>query len=488
MIPFFLAFTRSRELIINHLTLNRYISQSPLLMQQKSANCSLLSLNKVHANKFTSNFLFKTAFGRETITNSKFSNFLKSPLVFTSIPSNYVVFSSAYPLMTTQTFNINDTWMKTVDFTNCIGSAIKTDKQLQMWSCTFLFCTTSEFGGGVRSTGKFLRSNSCLFQSCSATQLGGAIYCVGCQIDTFRTDYIECSANYGPAIYHSDEYNTQQNLEPNYFVSSLFYKCTSLDNYVFYSRIYSNLNREGLMKINVEFCRFEAGNETAAFTVDSINTGGKVNVSLIGLYRNIFYIKGGTAWRPATATFTPTASRSALPTPQETPSTTLFPTITATLWPTVSASAYPTVTASPWPDPTRTATVAATPAKSPTASPLPTISPTLHPTRTATFGPTPVPTATPDATPLYTPERTAPDPTRSPLPTRTPCITWPKLGLGLLILFLIIAILGIIANIFLCRISARSGKKMAKQIIDGRQGDEEDDGCCAKYCGCYCCC
>ncbi|EAY08532.1 hypothetical protein TVAG_487590 [Trichomonas vaginalis G3] len=391
--------------------------------------------------------------------------------------------------MTTTTFNTNNTWIKTVDFTNCIGSAIKTDKKLQLWSCTFIYCSTDENGGGVRSTGTFLRSNSCLYQSCTAQYMGGAIYLIGGQLDTFRTDYIECTANVGPAIYHSDlGENGQKNLEPNYFVSSLFYKCTGIDDYVFYSRIYSTLVREGLMKINVEFCRFEAGNETDAFTVDSIDTGEKVNVSLIGLYRNIFYIKGGTAWRPATATFTPTASRSLFPTLSPTISATFHPTVTATFAATLSltpgvtpqytvsptASKPPTISATFWP--TRTATF------------WPTITATFWPTVTATFAPTPEITPTFPATPAYTPERTAPSPSFTPYPSRTPCITWPKLGLGLLILFLIIAIIGIIANIFLCRISARSGKKMAKQIIDGRQGDEEDDGCCAKYCGLYCCC
>jgi len=128
-------------------------------------------------------------------------------------------------------------------------------------------------------------------------------------------------------------------------------------------------------------------------------------------------------WTPTvTPTFTPTATTTQTKTPTLTPS--LTPTWTKTLTPSATFTPTLTQTLTPTLSPTSTWTPVSTPTKTPTPSPTPTLTVTLtsSPTLTPSWTPTRTPTLSPTLTssPSFTP---TPSATFTQTPTRTPTLT-----------------------------------------------------------------
>ena len=487
----FVSSVISINLTLSNLALKRYTGQSPFYSNNCLKGKTFFELSKIKASFFSSSFLYSSSsLITNKISHSDFSYFSKTAIKLDSVPADYEQITRVNHDSTTL-MPTGKAWLLSNTFFRC-EQGISTAQDLQMWSCEFTWCGTSynistTNGGGVSCVTStqgnpiYLRSNSCRFNLCEAN-IGGGIYAINVQIDVFRTEFIDCKAKLGAAIYHEDH----NNRNPNYIVSSLFFNCYTSNGHDLVSRITASLERNS-KKFNLEFVRFDKPTNETAYAINT--TDGLIQIDDLGHYRNEFNYGGGTVWRDSTATFTPTPSASNWPTRTATFAPTFAPTLQPTIAPTHAPTHQPTPyqTPSMSPEtPIRTRTLLPTPSESVTATLRPTLSPTVAPTFLPTLQPTIAPTMTFGPTPNWTPEMT---PGMTPLPSATPgppAITWSSLGIGLLIFLLILLLIGIIANLLLCRFGLDSKKKIGLQIIDGRQGNEDDDGCCYRCCGCYC--
>jgi len=431
---------------------------------------------------------------------SSFSCFLQKTIVVNKVSwTEWSLKNSALSIYRS-TFPTNDTYEGTylllVSFTNCNNGAILTAKPLRAYSCNFSICGSIGIdGGAIKSTGSYLLINSCRFTICYGKN-GGAVNQEGGQMDCFRCEFRNCTANNrGGGLYHEDINGGHT----EYVTSCLFHLSTTA--LVEGNGFYMNLN---FNPVSVEFCRFYFADSSQSFMIVG---------STADEYNNVYNSVQESVMKPATQTFTPTASRSPSPsisrtiiaTPKYTPQRTLSFTPRITPNPTLSLTlaSTPRVTINPTVSRTLVSTPHYSPIRTPMASygPTPIVTPgfTLYPTNEQTYHPTLSYTITPHITPdftnvptfslMFTPFKTLENtpeitplltPYDTPVPSTPvytiamtpiitnspiPLLTWDKVSVGIIAIGSILAIIAIVANIFMCLMMCKPEETFATQIV-----------------------
>lgn len=347
--------------------------------------------------------------------------------------------------------------------------ALHTTSQIfRVYSCVFRNCMNNGDGGAIHSEGtEFLLVNDCDFISCSATGRGGAFSCHDSALIVFRNAFQFCVAgSIGGAFFYEDYRHTWDLI----IQSNLFTRCKAGSYLYFYAQFHKEENNTCYLYFNKFQCLKSEVND---YFVIKIQDNRDADVSK---FRNAYGDDNYNIHLPPTKTFSPLPTQT--PTQFFSPSIGFSPSngfsgsdyftksdqftstqnftkseiFTQSFAFTSSSDFTPSKTLTPVPS----RTVSASHSIFPTLTRSPSIAPSRSPPMTGT------PTFT-DSMPFTPPA--SPYATGTPTLSKTPCITWPNLSLGLLILLGIILLLGIIANIYLIMLCCKPSEIFVQQVL-----------------------
>ncbi|OHT03891.1 hypothetical protein TRFO_28799 [Tritrichomonas foetus] len=132
-----------------------WLSNSPMLLLNERMSRSSIGLNKLILSNFFTNAIYSWNTNQNfSISESSFSNFMKSPLKFTS----------------------SEEIIKNQEFSSTLNTF--TQDNIYIATCTFTNCQTNTRGGAICCTGREceLTLHESIFEKCTAVGDGGAIF------------------------------------------------------------------------------------------------------------------------------------------------------------------------------------------------------------------------------------------------------------------------------------------------------------------------
>lgn len=412
-------------------------------------------------------FLVSYSFQSLTVRNSEFKRFTK---VVVLGEANVAICKELDSNFFDRTdYNIDPTCVKNFTFQSCeffdIGDvgAIQfniSSLELRCYSCDFLNCLNTNNGGAVWASNcvRYL-SNACTYQRCHSERNGGGIYAENCTLDIFRSQFSFCTSNNGGGFYYNMVFAYR-----TFFVQSCIFESNFRTPLTGPAFTVVRPDSTSPLLVNMDFTVYTESYRTwPVFSIEPNTTS-----LFISSYRFQMSVSFNSVIRTPSNKFTPTPS----PTPTQGFSLSglfsesmNFTTIPPTINFTASSDFVSTIQFNQTNLFTRSAQFAPTERFSQTNTFI-TASPTSYIPPPSFIPPTKDFTASSGFSESQ--QFTASflfSPSMSPAPTASPPYTWADLNLGLMILGIIILIVGIIANLFLCCILCKPNEIVAQQII-----------------------